>query len=64
MGASFRYANVDSLGMSWLPLPRFGSRVVVWVAVSGRGRGDWRLEAVMAWQWGQWGPDQTGGSAV
>jgi hypothetical protein len=28
MGASFRYANVDSLDMSWLPLPRFASRAL------------------------------------
>jgi hypothetical protein len=29
MGASFRYANVDTLlDMSWLPLPRFGLRAV------------------------------------
>jgi hypothetical protein len=28
MGASFGYANVDSLDMSWLPLPRFESRAV------------------------------------
>ena len=28
MGASFRYASVDSLDMSWLPLPRFESRAV------------------------------------
>jgi hypothetical protein len=33
MGASFRYASVDSLDMSWLPLPRFESRAVG-VAVS------------------------------
>ena len=35
MGASFRYASADSLDMSWLPLPRFESRVVC-VAVPGR----------------------------
>jgi hypothetical protein len=28
MGASFRYAGLDSLGMSWLPLSRFESRAV------------------------------------
>ena len=28
MGASFRYASVDSLDMSWLPLSRFESRAV------------------------------------
>ena len=28
MGESFRYASVDSLDMSWLPLPRFESRAV------------------------------------
>jgi hypothetical protein len=33
IGASFGYASLDSLGMSWLPLSRFGSRVVC-VAVS------------------------------
>ena len=38
MGASFRYANVDSLDMLWLPLPRFESRAVR-VAVSRRVRG-------------------------
>jgi hypothetical protein len=26
MGASFSYARVDSLDMSWLPLSRFESR--------------------------------------
>jgi hypothetical protein len=34
MGASFRYASVDSLDMSWLPLSRFESRAVC-VAVYG-----------------------------
>jgi hypothetical protein len=24
----------------------------------------WRIEAVMAWLWGQWGSDRTGGSAA
>jgi hypothetical protein len=38
MGASFRYAGVDSLDMSWLPLSRFESRAVC-VAVSWRVRG-------------------------
>jgi hypothetical protein len=38
MGASFRYSSVDSLDMSWLPLPRFESRTVC-VAVSCRERG-------------------------
>jgi hypothetical protein len=41
MGASLRYANVDSLDMSWLPLPRFEPRVAC-VAVCGleaRGEG-------------------------
>jgi hypothetical protein len=38
MGASFGYASVDSLDMSWLPLPRFESRAVC-VAVSRRERG-------------------------
>jgi hypothetical protein len=38
MGASFRYASVDSLDMSWLPLSRFESRAVC-VAVSCRERG-------------------------
>jgi hypothetical protein len=38
MGASLRYASVDSLDMSWLPLPRFESRAVG-VAVSRRERG-------------------------
>jgi hypothetical protein len=38
MGASFRYASVDSLDMSWLPLSRFESRAVG-VAVSRRVRG-------------------------
>jgi hypothetical protein len=33
MGESFKYAGVDSLDMSWLPLPRFESRAVC-VAVS------------------------------
>jgi hypothetical protein len=33
MGASFRYASADSLGMPWLPLSRFESRRVC-VAVS------------------------------
>ena len=33
MGASFKYASVDSLDMSWLPLSRFESRAVC-VAVS------------------------------
>jgi hypothetical protein len=28
MGESFRYAGVDRLDMSWLPLPRFESRAV------------------------------------
>ena len=28
MGASFKYASVDSLDMSWLPLSRFESRAV------------------------------------
>jgi hypothetical protein len=28
MGASFGYASVDSLDMSWLPLSRFESRAV------------------------------------
>jgi hypothetical protein len=34
MGASFRYASVDSLDMSWLPLSRFESRAAC-VAVYG-----------------------------
>jgi hypothetical protein len=34
MGASFRYASVDSLDVSWLPLSRFESRAVG-VAVYG-----------------------------
>jgi hypothetical protein len=38
MGASFGYAGVDSLDMSWLPLPRFGSRAAG-VVVSCRERG-------------------------
>jgi hypothetical protein len=38
MGASFGYAGVDSLDMSWLPLPRFESRAVG-VAMSRRERG-------------------------
>ena len=38
MGASFGYASVDSLDMSWLALSRFGSRAVC-VAVSCRERG-------------------------
>jgi hypothetical protein len=38
MGASFEYASVDSLDMSWLPLLRFESRAVC-VAVSRRERG-------------------------
>jgi hypothetical protein len=38
MGESFRYASVDSLDMSWLPLSRFESRAVC-VAVSCRERG-------------------------
>ena len=38
MGASFRYASVDSLDMSWLPLSRFESRAAC-VAVSCRVRG-------------------------
>ena len=36
MGASFRYASVDSLDMSWLPLSRFESRAAC-VAVCGLG---------------------------
>jgi hypothetical protein len=28
MGESFRYASVDSVDMSWLPLSRFESRSV------------------------------------
>jgi hypothetical protein len=36
MGESFRYAGVDSLDMSWLPLPRFESRAAR-VAVCGLG---------------------------
>jgi hypothetical protein len=28
MGASFRYASIDSLDMSWLPLSRFESRAL------------------------------------
>ena len=42
MGASFRYASVDSLDMSWLPLSRFESRAVR-VAVSRRERGARRV---------------------
>jgi hypothetical protein len=38
MGASFRYAGLDILDMSWLPLPRFESRAAR-VAVSRRVRG-------------------------
>jgi hypothetical protein len=38
MGESFRCASLDSLDMSWLPLPRFESRAVC-VAVSCRVRG-------------------------
>jgi hypothetical protein len=38
MGASFGYAGVDSLDMSWLALSRFGSRAAG-VAVSCRERG-------------------------
>jgi hypothetical protein len=34
IGASFKHAGVDSLDMSWLPLPRFESRSVG-VAVYG-----------------------------
>jgi hypothetical protein len=36
MGASYGYVSADSLGMSRLPLPRFGSRAVC-VAVCGLG---------------------------
>ena len=36
MGESFRYASVDSLDMSWLPLSRFESRAAC-VAVCGLG---------------------------
>ena len=36
MGASFGYAGVDSLDMSWLPLSRFESRAAC-VAVCGLG---------------------------
>jgi hypothetical protein len=43
IGASFGYASADSLDMPWLPPPRFESRAV-------RAR---RMEAVMAWMWGQ-----------
>ena len=40
MGASFGYASVDSLDMSWLALSRFGSRAVcVAAGVSCRERG-------------------------
>jgi hypothetical protein len=39
MGASFKYAGVDSLYMSWLPLPRFESRAAR-VAVCGLGAED------------------------
>jgi hypothetical protein len=39
MGASFGYAGVDSLDMSWLPLPRFKSRAVG-VAVHTMGKGE------------------------
>jgi hypothetical protein len=35
MGASFGHEHVDSLDMSWLPLPRFESQAVC-VAVPGR----------------------------
>jgi hypothetical protein len=38
MGESFRYASVDSLDMSWLPLSRFESRAVC-VVVFCRERG-------------------------
>jgi hypothetical protein len=48
--------------------------VEVWVASTGccsawldkSERGEWRMEAVMAWLsgWGQLGPDRTGGSAT
>ena len=38
MGASFKYASVDSLDMSWLPLSRFESRAAC-VAVCGLERG-------------------------
>jgi hypothetical protein len=37
MGASFRYASVDSLDMSWLPLSRFESRAVCCRARRVRG---------------------------
>jgi hypothetical protein len=40
MGASVRYAGVDSLDMPWLPLPRFESRAVC-VAVCGLGERGW-----------------------
>jgi hypothetical protein len=36
MGASFRYADVDRLDMSWLPLSKFESQAVG-VAVCGLG---------------------------
>jgi hypothetical protein len=43
MGESFRYAGVDSLDMSWLPLPRFESRAVgvaiVWVRARREANG-------------------------
>jgi hypothetical protein len=42
MGESFRYGSVDSLDMSWLPLPRFESRaacVAVCVSASARIEG-------------------------
>jgi hypothetical protein len=38
MAESLRYASVDSLDMSWLPLSRFESRAAC-VAVSRRVRG-------------------------
>jgi hypothetical protein len=45
MGVSFRYASVaDSPDMSWLPLPRFESRVAcvasACCSVSARARGE------------------------
>ena len=37
MGASFMYAGVDSLDMSWLPLSRFESRAVGVLQCMGKG---------------------------
>jgi hypothetical protein len=65
MGASFGYVGVDSLDMSWLPLSGRcrGFSSERWV-LQCMGEGEANGGGDLAWLWGQWGSDRTGGCAA